>query len=152
MNTLAYWYASLGVVALLVASTEATAQSIRDDGWSFAFTAPSGWQVVDKGAEGAQLVSADQSAYLLVEPHQLTTQDGLAQAAGEGYADAGVRLAPVGQVSPYGDGIAVEMQGVIEGQPARAYGIGVISPADRRRPGPARAAASVGGWDHASAV
>lgn len=65
---------------------------------------------------------------MLDRPHQLSTREALAEAAGQGYQDGSTMLAPAGQVAAYGDGVAVEMQGVVEGQPARAYGIGLVSP------------------------
>ena len=115
-------------VALLLAARVATAQPLRDDGWGFAFVAPTGWQVVDQSAEGAVLFSADLGAYLLIEPHQFESREALALAAGRGYENTGVRLSPAGEVVDHGEGVAVEMEGVVEGQQARAYAIGLLSP------------------------
>lgn len=115
-------------VALLLAASVATAQPLRDDGWGFAFVAPTGWQVVDQSAEGALLFSADLGAYLLIEPHQLESREALALAAGRGYENTGVHLSPAGEVVDHGDGVALEMEGVVEGQQARAYAIGLLSP------------------------
>ena len=115
-------------VALLLAASVATAQPLRNDGWGFAFVAPTGWQVVDQSAEGAVLFSADLGAYPLIEPHQFESREVLALAAGRGYQNTGVRLSPAGEVAEHGEGVALEMEGVVEGQPARAYAIGLLSP------------------------
>ena len=115
-------------VAMLLVPSVSTAQVLRDDGWGFAFTAPTGWTLLDQGAEGALFVSADQSSYLLIEPHELTGRDELARAARRGYQSSGVVLTAAADPTPYGDGVAVEMQGHVQGQEARAHAIGLLSP------------------------
>ena len=116
------------VVVLLQMPSLSMAQVLRDGAWGFAFTAPTGWTLLDQNAEGALFVSADQSSYLVIEPHELTGRDALARAARRGYQNTGVVLTAASDPTPYGDGVAVEMQGSVQGQEACAHAIGLLSP------------------------
>ena len=92
----------LGLIAALLPvllPSVGAAQVMRVEAWGFAFTAPAGWTPVQQDAEGALLVSPDQSTLLLVEPHDIADRDALLLAAARGYQNTGVVLTATTSVS-----------------------------------------------------
>lgn len=121
----ATFFALIGGTLLAGAAPE----PLEDASWGFSFQAPDGWMLAERSAEGALLASPDGTAYLLVERHEFSSREQLAAAARDGYQDAGVYLVPTGAIQDWQrGGIAIEMKGLVEGQSAKAFGIGLVSP------------------------
>ncbi len=96
-----------------------------------AFTSPAGWNAQHQG-DTIYLTSTIHKGFILIQRH---TYNGLEQMAGEarqGIVDeaSAIRLMPSSQFQTIEkNGLAVEFSGEVQGRQARAYAIGLLSPA-----------------------
>ncbi len=119
------------LAALPAAAAPAAAAPQGEPAWGFSFEPPPGFEVVEKDAAGALLAAADGLSHLMVEPHGLETLAELRAATGEGYRDDAVHLEPAGPIRAFGrdaTAVAAELEGFVDGQAARAYGLAALSP------------------------
>ncbi len=94
------------------------------------FTPPPGW-TAQKQQGFCILVSGTQRGFILILPHQFSNLQQMATEAGGGFVDeaSGIRLMPTAPFQSFGsNGIAGEFSGVIKGEQARAFVIGLLSP------------------------
>lgn len=107
----------------------ADGREMRDPGWGIRFTLPAEW-TGHAGGGGFILGSNTLKGFILVTPLEATTLDAVRAEARQGIVDdQGTRLVLNGAVEPFGEhGLAGDFAGTIEGQPARARIVGLISP------------------------
>lgn len=122
-----------GVVAFAGAPAPAVlAAEVEDAAWGLRFAPPEGW-VRQPAPEGYLFVAPDQRGLLAVLPHETGTLEALRAEAARGIADgAGTALRLSGAVEAFGEnGLAGNYAGWIEGAPARARVVGLVSPGGR---------------------
>lgn len=103
--------------------------ALGDRAWGIQFRPPTGW--AGRKAGGLFVLGSDtHKGAILVMPHEATSLDELRAAAREGLAEGeGTRLKLVGQPVALGkEGLGAEFTGTLEGKPAKAYAIGLLSP------------------------
>ncbi len=120
------------VTLLFIGSSTGHAQDraadVEDTAWGLRFTPPEGWTQVE-APEGYVFAAPAQQGFLAVLPHEARTVDALRAEAAEGIVDEyGTQLGAKGPVEAFGDqGVAADFEGWIEGSPAWARVIGLIS-------------------------
>lgn len=101
---------------------------VGDPSWGFGFTPPAGWKV-NHDPSGAVLAHDRVPGMILVMPHQQTSLQAVAGEMQEGLQEEGLMLRPTGAIGQKGAGIlAGEYGGIVQGQQAKAHGIGTLSP------------------------
>lgn len=109
-------------------SAKLAATEIGDPYWGVTFQAPEGW-VHRQTDEGVLMGSNTEKGVILVFPHSYNSLDELRAEAAKGIAEEGAQLVLAGGVEAFGsNGLAAEYQGIADGQQARAYAVGLISP------------------------
>ena len=92
------------------------------------FTIPSGWKGAESGG-GYVIASDTQPGLVLMAPHEENDLAALKREAEAGLRDEGVVLSKSGEFESIGaGGVGALFEGVIQGQQAKAYVIGVINP------------------------
>jgi len=120
-------------ILLLLLTAGAQAQgltgTIQQPQWGVTFTMPDGW-VGQQGGEGYLFGSHTERGFVLILPHQYNTLEALRAEAQKGLDDGfGTRLDVEGTIQSFGErGLAAALQGQVEGQPAKAYVVSVLSP------------------------
>jgi hypothetical protein len=102
--------------------------SVPELGVSFAV--PPGWSG-QKQAESVYLTSTNRKGFIVITRHAYNSFQEMAQEAGQGIVDASTntRLMPMSQFQPFGkNGMVAEFSGTAQGQKARAFAIGLLSP------------------------
>ena len=119
-------------LSVLFASVNASAQSTGTVEYKYLgvrFVIPDGW--VGQETQAGYLVgSHTEPGFALLSTNHYKTIDQLRQQAHQGiYDQNGTMLTLAGQLDPVGqNGIGGEFQGTLEGQPVRAYIVGVLNP------------------------
>ncbi len=105
---------------------------IGDSEWGIRFTPPAGWTRV-QAPEGYVYAAPSQAGFLAILPHEAGTVEALRLEAEAGITDEyGTRLQAKGPIETFGDqGLSGEFEGWIEGHPALARVIGLVSPHGR---------------------
>lgn len=103
--------------------------TIRNDDWGISLVPPPGWQAKFTG-EGYLMASPEEKGLFLILPHEAGSLEEIRQEAQKGLSDEyGTRLSLSGQLQPFGkNGLAGEFIGKLQGQNAKAYAIGLLSP------------------------
>lgn len=92
------------------------------------FTIPPAW-LGQETENGMVLGSETEPGLMLMLPHDYTALDQLRAEGDSGVVEDGVALKRSGDYRPEGDaGIGAEFSGQLQGQPARAYVIGLLNP------------------------
>lgn len=98
--------------------------TIHDSQWGVAFTIPDGW-VVQQGSERYLFSSHTERGIVMVMAHPYSSLEALRTEAQKGLRDGlGMHLDVDGTVQPFG----ASFRGQLEGQPAQAYAVSVLSP------------------------
>ncbi len=101
---------------------------LKEPSWGLQFAAPEGW-VSQQSAEGAILGHNTIAGMILVLPHQIKNIQSLHQELAGGLQDEGVSLMISGSLQQIGNNaLAGEYSGYIQGEQAKAWGIGTLSP------------------------
>ncbi len=103
---------------------------VTDDQLGFSFVPPAGWKV-QKQPQGYILGSDTLKGFILVTTHNFNSLEQVQAEASQGLVDSqrGIQLMPTGGFQPVGaNGLAGEFSGMFQGQMARAYAIGLLSP------------------------
>lgn len=115
---------------LLICSPLASGQGtlMKDAAWGVSFTIPAGWSG-QKTDAGYLYTSAQRKAILLLSPNRYTSMEELLSEADAGIQDEnGTALQAITQPSAFGGiGAKVEYTGTVNGEPARAVAIGLLS-------------------------
>jgi len=104
------------------------AVSVPELGCSFAI--PAGWNGQMQG-EAIYLTSTSHKGFIVIQRHAYTSLQQMAAEAGQGIVDqsTNTKLMPVSQFQPFGkNGMVAEFAGVAQGQKARTFAVGLISP------------------------
>jgi hypothetical protein len=104
--------------------------AVNDPQMGISFTAPAGW-IVQKQQNGYLLASDTYKGFIIIMPHNYSSLEQMNAEAQQGIVDeqSGIQLQPVSDFQPIGrNGLAGEFSGMLQGQIARAYAIGLISP------------------------
>jgi hypothetical protein len=104
--------------------------AVVDPEMGISFMPPRGWSA-QKRPEGYVLSSGGQAGVVIIIPHEFGDLAEMTDEARYGLEDEenGIALALRSRVVPYGkNGIAGELEGTFQGQEARAYAIGIMSP------------------------
>jgi hypothetical protein len=102
--------------------------SVPEMGVSFAI--PAGWNSQKQG-EAIYLTSTSHKGFILIQRHAYNSLEQMAKEASQGIVDESTktRLMPVSPFQPFGkNGMVAEFSGVAQGQKARTFAIGLISP------------------------
>lgn len=92
------------------------------------FSPPAGWQG-QKAEIGYVLGSTTKKGLMIILPHELTSLAELQNEARMGVQDEGIMLTLDGDVTQWeSNGVTAAFKGVVQGQPARAHAIGLLSP------------------------
>lgn len=106
------------------------AKAINDPQMGISFTPPAGWKA-QKQASGYLLGSDTYRGLIIIMPHNYSSLQQMNAEAQEGIVDegSGIQLQPVSGFQTVGkNGLAGEFSGMFQGQIARAFAIGLISP------------------------
>lgn len=106
------------------------AKAISDPQMGISFTPPAGWKA-QKQASGYLLGSDTYRGLIIIMPHNYSSLQQMNAEAQEGIVDegSGIQLQPVSGFQPVGkNGLAGEFSGMFQGQMARAFALGLISP------------------------
>ena len=108
--------------------TTASAGRLGDPQWGFTFEAPRGW-VHRQTPEAFLLGSNTEKGAILVFPHTDNNLQALRSSAQQGIQEQGTQLTLNGGVQAFGDnGLAAQYKGIADGQQAKGYAVGLISP------------------------
>jgi hypothetical protein len=102
---------------------------VKDSLLGMSFTAPNGWK--SQHTEGGYIMTSEKTpGYLVMLPHDRHSLDDLRQDAAAGVNEGEeMQLSLVGEVKDFGkNGVSAEYEGLINGAPARAHAVGLISP------------------------
>lgn len=102
--------------------------SIPELGCSFAI--PAGWNGQKQG-EAIYLTSTSHKGFIVIQRHNYNNLQQMAAEAGQGIVDqsTNTKLMPVSQLQPFGkNGMVAEFAGMAQGQKARTFAVGLISP------------------------
>jgi hypothetical protein len=102
--------------------------SVPELGCSFAI--PAGWNGQKQG-EAVYLTSTSHKGFIVIQRHAYTSLQQMAAEAGQGIVDqsTNTKLMPVSQLQPFGkNGMVAEFAGTAQGQKARTFAVGLISP------------------------
>ncbi len=92
------------------------------------FRIPVGW-IGQKSEGGYVFGSKTEKGIMLMMPHEYSSLDVLRREAQSGIIDEGTALYLQGKVTPFGkNGLAAKYSGIMQGQQATTYGIGLLSP------------------------
>jgi hypothetical protein len=121
-----------GILLLLpgLALGESEADVIRDAEMGVSFRTPEGWKA-QRQPDGYMLESDTYGGVIVVMPHDFETLAEMSGEAMEGIVDeeSGTSLKPLSRFTAFGrNGLAGEFGGTFRGRPAKAYGIGLLSP------------------------
>jgi hypothetical protein len=103
---------------------------VTDEQLGFSFVPPAGWKV-QKQPPGYLLGSDTLKGFILVTTHNFSSLEQIRAEASQGFVDAqsGIQLMSAGGFQPVGaNGLAGEFSGMFQGQMAKAYAIGLLSP------------------------
>ncbi len=104
------------------------AVSVPELGCSFAI--PAGWNGQKQG-EAIYLTSTSHKGFIVVQRHNYNSLQQMANEAGQGIVDqsTNTKLMPVSPLQPFGkNGLVAEFSGTAQGQKARTFAIGLLSP------------------------
>jgi len=104
--------------------------SVSDPGMGIVFIPPEGWKA-QKLQDGYVLGSDTLKGLILIMPHGYNSLEEMGMEASEGIVDEeqGIELAPLSTIQPFGqNGLSGEFGGTVQGQPAKAYAVGLLSP------------------------
>lgn len=102
--------------------------SVAELGCSFAI--PAGWNGQKQG-EAVYLTSTSYKGFIVIQRHNYNSLQQMANEAGQGIVDqsTNTKLMPVSQFQPFGkNGMVAEFAGMAQGQKARTFAVGLISP------------------------
>jgi hypothetical protein len=102
--------------------------TVPEMGVSFAI--PAGWNGQKQG-NAIHLTSTSSKGFILIQRHAYTSVQQMANEASQGIVDesSNTRLMPVSEFQPFAkNGMVAEFSGVVQGQKARTFAIGLISP------------------------
>ncbi len=105
--------------------------TISDEQAGVSLTVPSGWKAQKQQAGGYVLASDTHPGLILITGHSYNSVQQMEQDSGEGIQDPknNTSLMFTGQSAPVGNnGLGCEMSGSVQGTPARAYTVGLVSP------------------------
>lgn len=105
--------------------------TISDEQAGVSLTVPSGWKARKQQAGGYVLASDTHRGLILITGHSYNSVQQMEQDSGEGIQDPqnNTSLMFTGQSVPVGNnGLGCEMTGSVQGTPARAYTVGLVSP------------------------
>jgi len=111
------------------AQAQGLSGTIQQPQWGVTFTMPDGW-VGQQGPEGYLFGSHTERGFVLILPHEYATLEALRAEAQKGLDDGfGTRLEVEDAIQAFGErGLAAALRGQVEGQPAQAYVVSVLSP------------------------
>ena len=132
MSKLLFFFLLPALTTGSVLAQTASSGEITDAAWGLRFTPPAGW-TLHPAPDGYLFVSPDRQGILAVLPHETGTLEALAEEARQGINDgAGTALQLQGVLEAFGEqGLAADYTGWIEGSPARARAVGLVSPHGR---------------------
>lgn len=105
----------------------APAGAVRDPSFGFQFIAPDGW-LTRRGPEGYLLGHNAIPGMILLLPHDMSTMEQVRAQMRQGLVEESAQLLPADPIRALGPNRAgVALKGTIQGQPARAYAVGVLS-------------------------
>ena len=111
-------------------STQGGANPVSDPEMGISFSAPAGWNGQKQGG-AIYLTSTNHKGFIVITRHAYKNLQEMANEAGQGILDESTktRLMPVSQFQPFGkNGMVAEFSGTAQGQKARTFAIGLISP------------------------
>ena len=109
-------------------SVNLSGKVLKEPSWGFQFAVPEGW-VSQQSADGAILGHNTIAGMILVLPHQIKNIQSLHQELAGGLQDEGVSLMVSGSLQQIGNNaLAGEYSGYIQGEQAKAWGVGTLSP------------------------
>ena len=94
------------------------------------FSVPAGW-IGQKQNDAAYLTSTSYKGFIVITRHAYNSIQEMAKEAGQGIVDesTNTRLMPVAPFQPFGkNGMVGEFSGTAQGQNARTFAVGLISP------------------------
>jgi hypothetical protein len=104
------------------------AVSVPELGCSFAI--PDGWNGQKQG-EAIYITSTSYKGFIVIQRHAYSSLQDMAKEASQGIVDqsTNTKLMPVSQFQPFGkNGMVAEFAGMAQGQKARTFAVGLISP------------------------
>jgi hypothetical protein len=104
------------------------AVSVPELGCSFSI--PAGWNGQKQG-DAIYLTSTNYKGFILIQRHAYNSVEQMANEASQGIVDesTNTRLMPVSQFQPFGkNGMVAEFSGTAQGNAARTFAVGLISP------------------------
>ena len=102
--------------------------NVPELGCSFAI--PAGWNGQKQG-EAVYLTSTSHKGFIVIQRHNYNSLQQMASEAGQGIVDpsTNTKLMPVSQFQPFGKtGMVAEFAGTAQGQKARTFAVGLLSP------------------------
>ena len=111
-------------------STQGGANPVSDPEMGISFSAPAGWNGQKQGG-AIYLTSTNYKGFILIQRHAYNSVQQMANEANQGIVDesTNTRLMPVSQFQPFGkNGLVAEFSGTAQGQKARTFAVGLISP------------------------
>ena len=123
---------SLGRGTLAITAAPAVPQNsneVIDKESGIRFTPPQGW-MAQKTAAGYLLVSKTEKGIIVMADNKARSLEQMHTEAQQGLVDEnGTNLQLAGEIVAFGDkGLGAPYQGVVEGQPVKAYAVGLLSP------------------------
>jgi hypothetical protein len=94
------------------------------------FAIPAGWNGQKQG-EAVYLTSTSHKGFIVIQRHNYNSLQQMASEAGQGIVDpsTNTKLMPVSQFQPFGKtGMVAEFAGTAQGQKARTFAVGLLSP------------------------
>jgi hypothetical protein len=94
------------------------------------FAVPAGWSGQKQG-EAIYLTSTSRKGFIVVQRHNYNSLQQMANEAGQGIVDqsTNTKLMPASQFQPFGkNGMVAEFAGMAQGQKARTFAVGLLSP------------------------
>jgi hypothetical protein len=111
-------------------STQGGANPVSDPEMGISFSAPAGWNGQKQGG-AIYLTSTNYKGFIVITRHAYKSLQEMANEASQGIVDESTktRLMPVSKFQPFGkNGMVAEFSGTAQGQKARTFAIGLISP------------------------
>jgi len=109
-------------------SAQISDQEVGDRNWGFTFRPPGGWKW-QKNNEGVILGHDKIPGMILVFPHTAATLPEVRSQMLEGLVEEDIHLVPAGQIQHLEKNILTgDYSGVVEGEQAKARGVGTLSP------------------------
>lgn len=107
----------------------ASANEIVDKDFGIRFTLPKGW-IAQKNDAGYLLGSQTEKGIIVMTGNEYSSLEQMRTEAKQGLVDEnGTNLQLAGEIVAIGgNGLGVPYQGMVEGQPAKAYAVGLLSP------------------------